>query len=607
MYKVENVWKDWRVTRLIGEGSSGKVYEIVRDNMGIEEHSALKVITIPKSQTEVRLFRNEGMDDKSVTEYFRSIVEDFIHEISIMSKLKGNPNVVAYEDYQVVEHENELGWDILIRMELLTPLPDVIGKQQLNEDEVIELGIEMCEALSVCHKNKIIHRDIKYDNIFISDGGVYKLGDFGVARTIEKTSGNFSVKGTYTYMAPEVYKGEPYGIGADIYSLGMVLYRLLNCNREPFLPLPPDTIKLADRDNALVERMQGKALNPPANADEHLSQIILKACAFKSEDRFSSAYEFKSELKKCRYDKIHSDSMNDSIDKADKKTENTYESDNYKEDKTVSVNNTAEKSVENIDNGSNNHAKSKKILVAVCAVAAIAVAAIIVVFVMFNNSSKINTGGKSNNEYINSVSVNSFTEKVTSSDTTTSEKSDEEISYEKGLKYLSDYAVDNDDQLLQKAIEQFEKAGDYEKASDYLKIANGCLSSNVNATVQVLKNYADDIYVQEIIMSNKYIYDFFCDSVWSGDPDKGTDATLFISFDRYCETDYNLPSYGYDEEEKNKEISYYSFYNGDYSIYFDDETNEDNGLVLWKFFVSGKNTVEVYCYETTETLYLKRN
>ena len=313
MYKVENVWKDWRVTRLIGEGSSGKVYEIVRDNMGIEEHSALKVITIPQSQTEVRLFRNEGMDDKSVTEYFRSIVDDFIHEISIMSKLKGNPNVVAYEDYQVVEHKNELGWDILIRMELLTPLPDVIGKQQLNEDEVIELGIEMCEALSVCHKNKIIHRDIKYDNIFISARGVYKLGDFGVARTIEKTSGNFSVKGTYTYMAPEVYKGEPYGIGADIYSLGMVLYRLLNCNREPFLPLPPNTIKLADRDNALVERMQGKAFNLPVNADKRLGEIILKACAFKSQDRFSSADEFKAELKKVKANLLKRKSNPDAI------------------------------------------------------------------------------------------------------------------------------------------------------------------------------------------------------------------------------------------------------------------------------------------------------
>lgn len=447
MYKVENVWKDWRVTRLIGEGSSGKVYEIVRENMGIEEHSALKVITIPKSQTEVRLFRNEGMDDKSVTEYFRSIVDDFIHEISIMSKLKGNPNVVAYEDYQVVEHENELGWDILIRMELLTPIPDVIGKQQLNEDEVIELGIEMCEALSVCHKNKIIHRDIKYDNIFISDGGVYKLGDFGVARTIEKTSGNFSVKGTYTYMAPEVYKGEPYGIGADIYSLGMVLYRLLNCNREPFLPLPPNTIKLADRDNALVERMQGKAFNPPANADEHLSRIILKACAFKSQDRFSSADEFKSELKKVKVNLLTRKSNPDAIkedncivdsDRTENAIDEKFEGGKSNNcDRTVSVfdslNNSKNTYVaENKKTGkplnevkAQSKIKSKKVgIVAVCClgIALIAVVVFIITGVLMNNDIEDN-----NNSSIYSSNLSEAGETEDSSENnTTSVQIDEE-------------------------------------------------------------------------------------------------------------------------------------------------------------------------------------
>lgn len=337
MYKVENVWKDWKVTRLIGEGSFGKVYEIVRNNFGIEEHSALKVITIPTSTAEIQSFRNEGMDENSVTEYYRGLVRDFVQEIALMSKLKGNPGIVAYEDYAVLQHQNDIGWDILIRMELLHPLPELMRNHNLTENEVVDLGISMCEALSICHSNNIIHRDIKPDNIFVSDNGYYKLGDFGVARTIEKTVSGLSKKGTYTYMAPEVYKGETYGCSVDIYSLGMVMYRLLNFNREPFLPLPPENIKYNDKNEALVKRMQGQTFAPPANAGEQLSKIIMKACSFEPQNRFSSADEMKRELEKIKIDYLKTKSNPEIIRKNDcvvdlDKTENSST-----EDKTVSA------------------------------------------------------------------------------------------------------------------------------------------------------------------------------------------------------------------------------------------------------------------------------
>ncbi len=296
MYDIGRVWSDWRVVRLIGEGSFGKVYEIVRNNFGIEEHSALKVIQIPTSQAEIQSFKNEGMDDKSVTDYYLDLVNDFIGEIAVMSQLRGNPGIVEYEDYSIVEHENEIGWDILIKMELLTPITQVMRNHVLTEQEVIELGIQLCDALSVCHKNNIIHRDIKLDNIFVSKNGFYKLGDFGVARTIEKTSSGMSKKGTYTYMAPEVYRGEPYGSSVDIYSLGMVMYRLLNFNREPFVPLPPAPVKYGDKNEAIIKRMQGQRLNPPCNAGQRLGGIILQACSFKPEHRFRSAEALKNAL-----------------------------------------------------------------------------------------------------------------------------------------------------------------------------------------------------------------------------------------------------------------------------------------------------------------------
>lgn len=301
-FDVKSLWPDWNIVRLIGEGSFGKVYEIVRSNFGIEEHSAMKVIKIPSSQAELQSLRNEGMDDNSTTEYYRGLVEEFVQEIALMSKLRGKANIVGYEDYAVIEHKDSIGWDIVIRMELLTDLPSYIRKNSFCVNDIIKLAVDVCSALEVCHEQKIIHRDIKPDNIFVSQNGDFKLGDFGVARTIEKTVSGLSKKGTYTYMAPEVYKGDPYGTNVDLYSLGIVMYKLLNNNREPFLPAHPAPIKYSDKNDALARRLSGESIPLPASADvasayHQLGQIVLKACSFKSSDRYQTPTQMKIELK----------------------------------------------------------------------------------------------------------------------------------------------------------------------------------------------------------------------------------------------------------------------------------------------------------------------
>lgn len=297
---ILKIWPDWKATKLLGEGSFGKVYEIMRNNFGIEEHCALKVITIPSSPAELQSMRNEGMDDVSATAYYKGLVEEFVQEIALMSKLKGNVNIVGYEDYAVIEHEDSIGWDIMIRMELLTALPAYIKDRSFTVNDVIELATDVCNALEVCHEQKIIHRDIKPDNIFVSQNGDYKLGDFGVARTIEKTVSGLSKKGTYTYMAPEVYKGEPYGTNVDLYSLGIVMYKLLNNNREPFLPPYPELIKYSDKNDALVKRMNGDVILPPANCNEFLSRVILKSISFKSGERYQLPSQMKADLQAVR-------------------------------------------------------------------------------------------------------------------------------------------------------------------------------------------------------------------------------------------------------------------------------------------------------------------
>ena len=294
--KYEPIFGQWHIVRELGEGSFGKVFEIEREDFGYTYKAALKAVTIPQSQSEVETIMDDGMDSESVTTYFRGFVEELIEEFRLMSKLKGESNIVSYEDHCVIPHKDSIGWDILIRMELLTPLLRYTKANALGQAEVINLGIDICKALELCRKHDIVHRDIKPENIFVSENGSFKLGDFGIAKTVEKTVGGLSKKGTYTYMAPEVYKGEEYGPSVDIYSLGIVLYRYLNNNRAPFLPEYPALITHTDRMLAIDRRIKGEAIPAPANADNELAAIILKACAYNPKDRYSSPAEMREDL-----------------------------------------------------------------------------------------------------------------------------------------------------------------------------------------------------------------------------------------------------------------------------------------------------------------------
>lgn len=297
----DTVLGNWKLSRLIGEGSFGRVFEAVREDFGTTYKAAIKIITIPQRQSEIKSARAEGMDEKSVNAYFRSFVEEIVREFALMSRLKGTANVVSYEDHTVIPHQGTIGWDIIIRMELLTPLLDHTSTKTFTRQDVIKLGIDICRALELCQKFNIIHRDIKPENIFISDLGDYKLGDFGIARTIEKTTSGLSKKGTYTYMAPEVYREGAYGSSVDIYSLGIVLYRLLNDNRAPFLPEYPAPITHSDREASLAKRISGAKLPEPKNADGRLAEIVLKACAYDSKDRYSSPMQMREELEAILY------------------------------------------------------------------------------------------------------------------------------------------------------------------------------------------------------------------------------------------------------------------------------------------------------------------
>lgn len=287
-----SAWPEWKIVEKIGEGSFGQVYKAQRTERGKSFYSAIKIINIPGSQSELNSVRSETGNDQAAREYFQNLVEECIQEIGTMEYFRGNSYIVSVEDFKVMEYLDAIGWEISIRMEYLTSFLDYCAEKQLQEKEVIQMGLDLSKALGYCRKLHIIHRDVKPENIFVSRFGDFKLGDFGIARELERTMRGFSKKGTYSYMAPEMYKGEKYDSRVDIYSLGIVLYKLMNHNRLPFMNLEKQFITYRDKENALNKRMSGEQMAPPAEAGKLFGQIILKACAFDPDERYQTPEEF---------------------------------------------------------------------------------------------------------------------------------------------------------------------------------------------------------------------------------------------------------------------------------------------------------------------------
>lgn len=277
----EPFFTNWFVESKVAEGKNSKIFKLVRTDNGEEEYMCLKTLKFPSSERELSKVIESGRYT-NIDEYLSELEAKVCINTEKMLQLKNNGNIVRIEDYTVIK-ENSCFY-ICLLMELLTPLSDYLKADCIEPEEVIKIGWDLCNALEGFRQEGIMHRNIKPDNIYVDAMGNYKLGDFGISDLGEQ---NLSPGG---YTAPELYKDIPFDTSSDIYSLGVVLYKLLNNNRGPFLPPFPTPISFNDRETANIRRLRGDLFPTPSNADYNLARIIFKATAFKPEDRYESPF-----------------------------------------------------------------------------------------------------------------------------------------------------------------------------------------------------------------------------------------------------------------------------------------------------------------------------
>jgi serine/threonine protein kinase len=284
-------WPGWTPVRRIGRGGYGSVWEIERDVEGFTEKSALKVISVPFDASADSYAM--GYDEGTLSRSYGDQAREFVREYQLVQAIGNHPNVVACQDISITRQPSGPGWDVYIRMELLTPLVKWIDGRKLSWREVARLGHDIATALVACEVRGIVHRDIKPANIMVNEWGNFKLGDFGVARTMEGTH-TATVAGTATYMAPEVVKREKYGRTVDIYSLGLVMYWALNEYRLPFMT--KGKLSPGDYSHAERRRLTGERIPVPPGCPPNMGRIVLRCCAYSAADRYQSARDLLDDL-----------------------------------------------------------------------------------------------------------------------------------------------------------------------------------------------------------------------------------------------------------------------------------------------------------------------
>ena len=289
---------DWKAIEKVGQGTFGVVYKAVKEQYGIKSYSAIKQILIPYEEKEYSRMRSEGMTKSDIEKSFDRQVEEEIKEIDFLNQFKDNENIVSIEDFEVLKRKDKDGRIINIKMELLQNLDEYVLEKNITDKDILKMALDILNALEDCEEKNVFHRDIKPDNVLVNTKGVYKLSDFGEAKTIEKTVSDMSRRGTDNYMTPELNKGERGSKSVDTYSLGIMLYKYFNNNRLPYLPDYPNEITYKDREEAFSNRMSGKTLKAPVKASYNIAKIILKACSYKPEDRYESAMEFRNDVEK---------------------------------------------------------------------------------------------------------------------------------------------------------------------------------------------------------------------------------------------------------------------------------------------------------------------
>lgn len=270
----EPLFGSWTVDGELSQNSSSKLFRVSREtNLG-KEYFAVKTIRFPKDETEYQRIVATGSFENG-EEYLSYLEETFKTNMEKMMSLRSNKNIVSFEDYMIIKGVHCFYGVILT--EPLYSLSQYLTLEKRTPKELSKLGSDIANALVGFRSLSVVHKEIKPENIYVSHKGVYKLGDFG----LDRKALDFDTLKESEYCPPEIYESNNNTYCADVYSLGITLYKL--CCQKEAMPS--------------AKRISDKPLSMPPSLDSTFSKIILKATEYYPQKRYKAPEYLLNDLK----------------------------------------------------------------------------------------------------------------------------------------------------------------------------------------------------------------------------------------------------------------------------------------------------------------------
>ncbi len=271
----------YEIIRQIGVGGMGEVY--LAQDKKLDRQVAIKILNEKFSRHESNLQR-------------------FIQEAKAASALN-HPNILVIHEIGETDEANFIVSEFIEG----DTLRDVIKKSPMKLSEVLEISIQIANALVAAHKAKIVHRDIKPENIIVRPDGYVKILDFGLAKLVEQKAIGFEastvkqnetakgiILGTINYMSPEQAKGEKIDERTDIFSFGTVLYEMIT-GRTPFAG-----DSMSETFANLINSEPQPLSRYTANVPDELQRVVLKTLRKKRDERYQTIKDLLIDLKNLR-------------------------------------------------------------------------------------------------------------------------------------------------------------------------------------------------------------------------------------------------------------------------------------------------------------------
>ena len=261
----------YRIHSVIGQGGMGVVYRAERDDGKFEQRVAIKVVS-------------SGLSTPA-------FIERFHQEYRILASLE-HPNIARLLDAGATE--DGLQYFVMEYIEGRA-IDRFCAERKLSVRERLRLILPVCDAVQFAHQNLIVHRDLKPDNILVTEQGIPKLLDFGIARVLTEAPGRNEatvMAMTPSYASPEQVRGEPIGTATDVYSLGCVVYKLLTGVAPHQLQgkSPAESVRLICEE----EPRPPSELNRELDRDQ--DKILQTAMRKETQGRYRSVEQFAADL-----------------------------------------------------------------------------------------------------------------------------------------------------------------------------------------------------------------------------------------------------------------------------------------------------------------------